>query len=135
MIELKDTAVLMNSEDYKERFVAEYWQLKHRYERLRNMVVKYEAGVLEFKADCPLELLKEQMEAMGKYLYCLEVRARIEKTDLFYSRIKKYGRYFKREGRSTQEMIQFCRADARLFLEEKHRESEASLEGSERIQG
>lgn len=82
MIQMADTAVLMLSEDYKERFVAEYWQVKNRYDRLHAMVIKYEAGTLEFKADCPLELLKAQKAAMGKYLYCLEVRAQIEKIDL-----------------------------------------------------
>ena len=82
MIQMKDTAVLMLSEDYKVRFVAEYWQVKNRYDRLHAMVVKYEAGTLEFKADCPLDLLKAQKAAMGKYLYCLEIRAQIEKIDM-----------------------------------------------------
>lgn len=68
----------MLSDDYKERFAAEYIQTKTRYDALHNMVVKYEAGTLDFKPDCPLELLKEQKSAMGKYLYCLEVRAEIE---------------------------------------------------------
>ena len=82
MIQMHDTAVLMNSEDYKERFVAEYWQTKLRYDRLHRMVVHYEAGTLEFKAKCPLDLLKEQKAAMGKYLFCLEVRAQIEQITL-----------------------------------------------------
>jgi hypothetical protein len=46
------------------------------------MVVKYEAGTLDFTPDCPLDLLKNQKAAMGKYLYTLEVRAQIEKIDL-----------------------------------------------------
>ena len=33
-MELKDTAKGMSSLDYKERFVAEYQQLKIRYEKL-----------------------------------------------------------------------------------------------------
>lgn len=74
---------MMLSPDYKERFKAEYWQVKHRYDRLHNMVVKYEAGTLDFTPNCPLDLLKEQKAAMGKYLYTLEVRAQIEKVDLF----------------------------------------------------
>lgn len=82
-MELKDTVELMNSADYKERFVAEYYQTKIRYNKLHNMVVKYEAGTLSFTPSCSLELLKEQKSAMGKYLYCLEVRAEIENINLF----------------------------------------------------
>lgn len=82
MISMHDTAVLMNSEDYKERFVAEYWQTKLRYDRLHNMTLKYEAGTLEFSPDCSLELLKNQEWAMGNYLRCLEVRALVEKISL-----------------------------------------------------
>lgn len=33
MMELKDTIKLMTSEDYKERFAAEYLQTKIRYEK------------------------------------------------------------------------------------------------------
>lgn len=77
-MELKDTIALMQSEDYKERFQAEYYQTKIRYEKLHAMIVKYEAGVLTFTPSCSLELLKKQASAMGNYLYTLEVRARIE---------------------------------------------------------
>lgn len=82
-MEFKKTAELMLSDNYKERFVAEYHQTKIRYERLHTMVVKYEAGTLDFTPNCPLELLKEQKAAMGKYLYCLEVRAQIENVTLY----------------------------------------------------
>lgn len=34
MNELKDTIELMNSSDYKDRFKAEYYQLKIRYTKL-----------------------------------------------------------------------------------------------------
>ena len=64
--------------DYKERMKKEYRQLKDRYNKLHAMVVKYEAGTLDFTPTCSLELLKEQKAAMGKYLYVLEVRAQIE---------------------------------------------------------
>lgn len=68
--------------DWKERVQLEYKQLKERYDKLHNMIVKYEAGTLEFTPNCPLDLLKEQAAAMGKYLYVLEVRAQIEGIDL-----------------------------------------------------
>jgi hypothetical protein len=81
-MELKDTVDLMTSEDFKERFKAEYWQTKIRYEKLHKMVVKAEAGTLPFEPKCPLELFKEQKKYMGNYLYTLEVRAEIEGIDL-----------------------------------------------------
>ena len=79
---LNDTISMMESEDFKERFKAEYYQTKIRYERLHKMVVKYEAGTLNFTPKCSLELLKEQKKNMGMYLYCLEVRAEIEGIEL-----------------------------------------------------
>ena len=81
-MELKDTIAMMNSEDYKERFQAEYYQTKIRYEKLHKMVVKYEAGTLNFTPKCSLELLKEQKSFMGQYLNRLEVRAEIEGIEL-----------------------------------------------------
>lgn len=81
-MELKDTVELMNSADYKERFKAEYWQNKIRYDKLHKMVIQYEAGTLPFTPDCPPDLLKQQKSAMGQYLYCLEIRAEIEKIEL-----------------------------------------------------
>lgn len=81
-MELKDTIELMNSNDYKERFKAEYLQTKIRYEKLHKMTVKYEAGTLNFEPSCSLEILKEQKSYMGNYLRMLEIRAEIEKIDL-----------------------------------------------------
>lgn len=77
-MELKDTVDLMNSSDYKDRFKAEYYQTRTRYDKLHSMIVKYEAGTLCFEPTCSLALLKEQASYMGKYLYTLEVRAQIE---------------------------------------------------------
>lgn len=81
-MELQDTIELMQSKDYKERFKAEYYQTKIRYEKLHKMVIKYEAGTLNFTPNCSLELLKRQAAAMGNYLYCLEMRAEIEGIEL-----------------------------------------------------
>ena len=77
-MELKDTIELMGSEDFKERFRAEYFQTKIRYDKLHSMIVKYEAGKLNFTPKCSLDLLKNQAKAMGEYLYILEMRATIE---------------------------------------------------------
>ena len=69
-------------EDYKQRFIKEYKELKEKYTKLHNIIVKYEAGTLDFTPNCPIELLKKQASAMGNYLYVLEVRAEIEKVEL-----------------------------------------------------
>ena len=79
---LKNTVDLMLSDNYKDRFRAEYYQTKERYQRLHLMIIKYEAGTLDLQPDCPLELLKRQAKAMGEYLYVLELRAQLEEIDL-----------------------------------------------------
>ena len=81
-MQLVDTVELMLSNDYKDRFKGEYFQVKERYERLRKMVVRYQAGTLSFEPKCDLELLKSQLSAMRVYLYVLEVRAQTEGIEL-----------------------------------------------------
>ena len=81
-MELKDTIPMMDNPNYKERFRAEYYQTKIRYDKLHRMCVKYEAGTLNFTPTCSLELLKEQKKHMGCYLHCLEIRAEIEGIEL-----------------------------------------------------
>lgn len=68
--------------DWKERFIQEYKELKERYNKLHKMLIKYEAGTLDFTPNCSLELLKEQKMYMGNYLRVLEIRAEIERVDL-----------------------------------------------------
>lgn len=77
-MEMKDTVELMLSDNYIDRFKAEYWQTKIRYDRLHVMTIKYEANVLDFEPKCSLELLNEQKRQMSLYLHALEVRAAIE---------------------------------------------------------
>lgn len=81
-MELEETVKGMNSLDWKERFKAEYWQVKIRWRKLHRMLVKCEAGTLDFELNCSLELLKKQAFHMGSYIYILEVRAEIENIDL-----------------------------------------------------
>lgn len=90
-MELKDTVEMMKSSDYKDRFFAEYWQTKIRYENLKKFTtkieaaeaVKYEKKQIEMpKHDCPLHLLTEQQNVMRHYLHILELRAEIEGIDL-----------------------------------------------------
>ena len=68
--------------DWKERFVQEYKELKERYNKLHRMIIKYEAGTLDFTLNCPLGLFEEQKRYMGEYLRILEIRAEIEGIDL-----------------------------------------------------
>lgn len=77
-IELSDTIDLMSSDDYKERFVAEYLQTKIRYNNLHRIIVKYDAGTLNFELKTPILILKNQKSFMGQYLNQLEIRAEIE---------------------------------------------------------
>lgn len=79
---LADTIPYMNSKDYKERFIGEYWQTRIRYDKLHDMTVNYEADKLTFTPSCSLDLLKEQKKYMGMYLNKLEIRASIEEIDL-----------------------------------------------------
>lgn len=80
-------------EDWKNRVIEEYWQLKGRYDRLHAMIVKYEAGTLDFTPNCPLCLLRAQADAMRKYLDILEVRGKIEKINLFDHGAEKNEKY------------------------------------------
>ena len=94
MAELKDTAQMMSSADYKERFKAEYYQTKIRYEKLKAFNNKIEASkstnvmwdackkVEIPKHDCPDHLLRDQQHNKGQYLHILEVRAVIEGIEL-----------------------------------------------------
>lgn len=77
-MELKETVELMNSDDYKERFKAEYLQTKIRYNKLHSMLVKWDAKTLNFTPTCPKTLYLEQKRHMGEYLRTLEVRAELE---------------------------------------------------------
>lgn len=96
-MELKDTIEMMQSADYKERFKAEYYQTKIRYEKLKNFNTKIEAAnrmaddcrmknlpvCVEMPAhDCPDDVLRCQQSTMGEYLHTLELRAVIEGIEL-----------------------------------------------------
>ena len=81
-MELKDTIDLMLSDDYKDRFRAEYWQTRIRSRKLREMIDKFYEGKLDFKPSCPIEILEEQLQMMYTYMKWLNVRAKIEGIDL-----------------------------------------------------
>lgn len=76
--ELKDTAAMMNSADYKERFRAEYAQAVIRYQKLAAMLEKWDNGELNFSPTCPRSTYNMQVRAMTDYIAVLEARAVME---------------------------------------------------------
>lgn len=80
--ELASTCEMMVSEDYKERFKAEYVQLKNRYDGLLRMIDIWDNGKLLFTPTCPRATYNFQLRAMKEYLDILEIRAKIENIDL-----------------------------------------------------
>ena len=48
-MKLEDTANMMCSDDYKERFKAEYYQVVIRYKKLKNMLERWDEGLVPLK--------------------------------------------------------------------------------------
>ena len=82
MKELIDTAKLMVSKNYQDRFKAEYYQLKIRRDKLLKMILDYTAGKLEFVPISSIYLLNTQLDCMNTYLNILQMRAMTEGVDL-----------------------------------------------------
>lgn len=72
------TAIGMQSADYKDRFLAEYAQVKIRLNGLTSMLEKYKEGTLGFTPTCSYELLSKQCTCMKLYMACLKERAQVE---------------------------------------------------------
>ena len=81
-MELLETVKMMESEDYRERFRAEYFQLKIRMEKLGDLLNKYRTNALTFAPKCDYELLFSQYIFMKHYKDILEERAKIEEVNL-----------------------------------------------------
>ena len=81
-MELNDTAPMMESSDYKERFKAEYLQVAIRYQKLSAMLEKWDKGELNFEPTCPRSTYNMQIRAMTDYIAVLEARAVMENIDL-----------------------------------------------------
>lgn len=79
---LESTIPMMQSRDYRDRFVAEWAQTKIRLGKLKRMLKRYYEGTLDFTPECPTILLEKQALAMTQYLDMLEIRAEIEGIDL-----------------------------------------------------
>lgn len=81
-MKLKEIIILITSADYKDRFKAEYYLIKIKYEKLIAMCNKWDNGKLEFTPTCPREIYTYQIKAMKEYLDMLVIRAKIEGVDL-----------------------------------------------------
>lgn len=82
MQNLNETAELMNSPDYKDRFKAEYYQVVIRHQKLKAMLNKWDKGELNFNPTCPRSTYDMQIKAMTDYIAVLEARAVMEGVDL-----------------------------------------------------
>ena len=76
--ELSQTIDMMTSDYYKERFRAEYAQVVIRYNKLKSMLEKWDAGNLNFNPTCPRSTYNIQIKAMTDYIAILEARAVME---------------------------------------------------------
>lgn len=78
-MKLSDTVDLMNSADWKDRFIAEYIQLVIRMIKLEESL----NNLPEFMSDeIAKALLMKQYDAMQSYKLCLEKRAVLAEIDL-----------------------------------------------------
>ena len=82
MTTLPETAPLMQSSNYKDRFKAEYKQLVIRYKGLKAMLEKWDKGELTFNPICPRSTYNMQINAMVNYIATLEARAVMENVEL-----------------------------------------------------
>lgn len=81
-MKLSDTVKGMNSEDYKERFIAEHQQIAIRCNGLKSMIEKWDKGELGFVPSCSRDLFVLQLQTMKNYMKILEIRATIEGIEL-----------------------------------------------------
>lgn len=79
---LSETINGMVSEDYKERFIAEYYQLVIRYKGLKKMLDNWDKGNLNFIPTCPRSTYDLQIKAMAEYNAVLRARAVLEGVNL-----------------------------------------------------
>ena len=82
--DLSQTAELMSSNDYKERFIAEYAQIEIRTKRLERVLKSLDDNTCPkcFEPTCDIEILKSQLKTMNAYRATLIFRASIEEITL-----------------------------------------------------
>lgn len=77
---LEETIGLMTSNNYEDRFIAEYEQLKERYDKLKEIVDNWDTRT--FTPKCSVSVYQSQLSAMKQYLKILELRGRVENINL-----------------------------------------------------
>lgn len=75
--DLKDTTSLMTSDNYKDRLLAEYWQLKIRHQKPQVAIAR-KSQQLDRDTKTPIDVLQAQSHVMERYLNLLRLRAREE---------------------------------------------------------
>ena len=73
---------MMLSDDYKERFKAEFYQTQNRFLKLEEMLKNYNDGKLISGPICPIRVYEEQAQYMYRYLRILAFRAKKEGIEL-----------------------------------------------------
>lgn len=81
---LSQTAELMSSDNYKDRFIAEYLQIEIRTRRLERVIKSVEDNTCPkcFTPSCDIAVLKSQFKTMNAYRATLAFRAAIEDIEL-----------------------------------------------------
>ena len=85
-MKLQDTVDWMLSDDYRDRFRAEYWQLRIRADKMKVILNRHRRNELNFEPNCPYNLLEYQLSVMDDLLGILERRAEIEGINLNINR-------------------------------------------------
>lgn len=82
--ELKDTVFLMTSKDYKDRFKAEFYQTKIRYNKLKQSLDNTIKDNLSSETYRSILILELQLQCMKNYLDILISRAINEGIEIEY---------------------------------------------------
>jgi len=86
-MKLADTVNLMYSNDWKDRFIAEYVQLQIRLSKLDD-VLNNRSDTYSVTDDVLKSVMYKQRDAMESYKLCLERRANLANIDLYSYPIK-----------------------------------------------
>ena len=79
---LNETVDLMRSDDYKDRFIAEYAQAMIRAQKLELLLIDYRNNTLDFIPSTDIDTLTDQLTFMNRYILILQKRAKIESITL-----------------------------------------------------
>lgn len=79
---LNETIDLMRSDDYRDRFIAEYAQVFIRAQKLELMLINYRNKTLDFIPTTDINTLTDQLTYMNRYILILQKRAKIESIKL-----------------------------------------------------